>query len=260
MEQALRNNDKELMRYQKELQDRENQLKIDEMKQALAETKKIAGAYKASTKEYVREDENGEVVLCTDADLEQDSELGDEELGARYDIAELITDNQILLNRVDGLLDGDDYDDSISTRRSIDSRAEVESLTSSLIDGLYKQITSNEARQKKQGQGNKKGATNYVGSKKQVVTYEKQYRPPQPTKPAAKSRLFEYEKSQQKKPKLIGSAVKRPTTAKKGSSHNKSVTFAADASISAEISGGIDGSLSSTQAQYRHMKAMNDIK
>ena len=71
------------------------------MKQALEETKKIAGAYKASTRQYVREDENGEVVLMTDADLEVDSELDEGELGERYDIAELITDNQILFNRVD---------------------------------------------------------------------------------------------------------------------------------------------------------------
>ena len=83
------------------MQDRQNQLKIDEMKQALEETKKIAGAYKASTRQYVREDENGEVVLMTDADLEVDSELDEGELGERYDIAELITDNQILFNRVD---------------------------------------------------------------------------------------------------------------------------------------------------------------
>ena len=71
------------------------------MKEALEKTKKIAGAYKASTKQYVREDENGEVVLMTDADLEVDSELDEGELGERYDIAELITDNQILFNRVD---------------------------------------------------------------------------------------------------------------------------------------------------------------
>ena len=86
----------------------------------------------------MREDENGEVVLITDVDLDEDSEMDERELGEHYDIAELITDNQILLNRVDNLLDGEEYDDSLSMRQSIDSRADVESLTSSLIDGLYK--------------------------------------------------------------------------------------------------------------------------
>jgi hypothetical protein len=56
----------------------------------LEETKKIAGAYKASTREYVREDENGELVLVTDEDIDV---LNDGELGEAYDIAELITDN-----------------------------------------------------------------------------------------------------------------------------------------------------------------------
>ena len=193
METALKRNDKELVDYQKELQARQDQIKIDEMKRALEETKKIAGAYKATRKEYVREDENGEVVMLTDADLD-DSEMDAEELGEHYDVAELVTDNQILLNRVDMLLDGEDDNDPLSTRRSIDSRAEVESLTSSLIDGLYKQIKTNDVREKRQTGKNKKGPTNYVGSKKQVVTYEKEYKPSQPKKPAAKSRLFEYEK------------------------------------------------------------------
>ena len=177
METALKKNDKEMESYQRQLQERQNQIKIDEMKKALENTKKIAGAYKASTKQYVREDENGEVVLMTDADLEEDSELEDAELGERYDIAELVTDNQILLNRVDNLLDGEEDESLCNTRRSIDSRADVESLTSSLIDGLYKQIKNNDNREKKQSKGNKKGPTNYVGTKKQVVTYEKQYRP-----------------------------------------------------------------------------------
>ena len=91
MEQALKKNDRELAEYQRHLEERKNQLKINEMKEALAETKKIAGAYKASNKQYVREDENGEVVLITDADIE--SELDDDELRAEYDINELITDN-----------------------------------------------------------------------------------------------------------------------------------------------------------------------
>ena len=221
------------------------------MKEALAQTKKIAGAYKGKTKEYVREDENGEVVLITDVDLDEDSEMDERELGEHYDIAELITDNQILLNRVDNLLDGEEYDDSLSMRQSIDSRADVESLTSSLIDGLYKQINNNDNRQKKQSKGNKKGPTNYVSTKKQVVTYEKKYKPSQPKKPVAKSKLFEYEKNYKSKAAAV---TKRPTTAR---SANKSVTFADN---SVEFSGGLDGSLSSTQAQYRHMKAMQDIK
>ena len=165
------------------------------MKQALEETKKIAGAYKATRKEYVREDENGEVVMITDADLD-DSEMDEAELGEHYDVAELVTDNQILLNRVDMLLDGEDDNDMMSTRRSIDSRADMESLTSSLIDGLYKQIKSNDVREKQVSGGTMRGPTNYVGSKKQVVTYEKQYKPSQPKKPAAKSRLLDYEKGQ----------------------------------------------------------------
>lgn len=108
------------------------------MKDALEQTKKIAGAYKASTKEYVREDENGELVLITDEDI--DDELNESELRAEYDIAELVTDNQVLLNRVDLLLGDDPNCDGLSTRRSMESSAEVDSLTSSLIDGLYKQI------------------------------------------------------------------------------------------------------------------------
>lgn len=103
------------------------------MKQALKETKKIAGAYKASTREYVREDENGEVVLVTEDD---ELEFDDGAIREEYDVAEIIADNQVLLNRVDLLLEGDDYD-GLSTRRSLEQSAEVESLTSSLIDGLY---------------------------------------------------------------------------------------------------------------------------
>ena len=93
MEGALKQNDRELIKYQRELEERKNQLKIDEMKQALEETKKIAGAYKASTKEYVREDENGELVCVTDEDVDPD-EL---EMQSDYDVMELITDNQMLL-------------------------------------------------------------------------------------------------------------------------------------------------------------------
>ena len=104
------------------------------MKRALEETKKIAGAYKGSRRNYVREDDNGEVVMVTEPD-EFEERDGDDNLEA-YDVAELVTDNQILLNRVDQLLDGGD--DSLSTRRSIEQSGEVESLTESLIDGLFK--------------------------------------------------------------------------------------------------------------------------
>ena len=71
------------------------------MKQALEETKRIAGAYKGSRRDFVREDENGEVVMVTEPD-ELEYDRGDEEGDLEaYDVAELVTDNQILLNRVD---------------------------------------------------------------------------------------------------------------------------------------------------------------
>ena len=63
----------------------------------------------------MREDENGEVVMVSDAD--EDDE--DEDLDRNFDITELITDNQVLLNRVDQLLDGSE-DGFASTRRSMD--------------------------------------------------------------------------------------------------------------------------------------------
>ena len=85
--------------YEQELKERENQLKVEEMKRALEETKKIAGAYKGSRRDYVREDENGEVVMVTEPD-ELEYGDGEDNLEA-YDVAELVTDNQILLNRVD---------------------------------------------------------------------------------------------------------------------------------------------------------------
>jgi len=101
------------------------------MKRALEETKRIAGGYKGHSKDYVREDDNGEVVLVTDADVDED------DAGEEYDISELIADNRILLDRVGQLLDGGD-EDTLSTRRSIQDSGEVESLTSSLVDGLFK--------------------------------------------------------------------------------------------------------------------------
>ena len=85
--------------YERELKEREKQLKVEEMKRALEETKKIAGAYKGSRRDYVREDENGEVVMVTEPDEFEDRD-GEDNLEA-YDVAELVTDNQILLNRVD---------------------------------------------------------------------------------------------------------------------------------------------------------------
>ena len=183
--------------YEKELQDRENQLKVEEMKRALEETKKIAGAYKGSRRDYVREDENGEVVMVTEPDEFEDQD-GEDNLEA-YDVAELVTDNQILLNRVDQLLDGGD--DSLSTRRSIEQSGDVESLTESLIDGLFKQIKTQDAKQKKNGGYKQKKGTNYVSGKKQVVTFEKTYSPTKQKRPttATKSRLFEYEKTHQVK-------------------------------------------------------------
>ena len=64
-----------------------------------------------------------------------------------YDITELIADNRILLDRVDNMLEGDDG--ALSTRRSIQDSAEVDSLTSSLVDGLFKQIKAAEKKEKK---------------------------------------------------------------------------------------------------------------
>ena len=109
------------------------------MRRALEETKAIAGAYKGSkTKDYVREDENGDIVLCSDFGDDQ-SEVPDDEsvLAKNYDIAELVTDNQVLLDRVDALLGGEETEAGFSTHRSTGRSDEIESLTSSLIDGLY---------------------------------------------------------------------------------------------------------------------------
>ena len=87
-------NDKEIVQFQRELQENENQNKLDEMKVALEEAKRIAGGYKGTTKKYVREDENGEIVLITDADESDfDEDAENEYHGENFDIAELITDN-----------------------------------------------------------------------------------------------------------------------------------------------------------------------
>ena len=93
---AVRRNDQEMKAYEQELRDRANKIRLEEMNQALENTKKIAGAYKYSTK-VVREDENGEIVQLSDAEDEV-------ELEERVDVVELISDNQVLLNRVDQLL------------------------------------------------------------------------------------------------------------------------------------------------------------
>ena len=56
--------------YQRELQERTNKIKLDEMEKNLERTKKIAGAYKASTK-VVREDEDGEIVPVSDDEIDE---------------------------------------------------------------------------------------------------------------------------------------------------------------------------------------------
>ena len=80
--------------YEQEIKEQQRKLKIKELNKALENTKKIAGAYKHSTK-VVRETENGEVEQISDDEVEFEQ---------RVDVAELITDNQVLLNRVDQLL------------------------------------------------------------------------------------------------------------------------------------------------------------
>ena len=51
--------------YEQELRERANKIRIEEMNQALENTKKIAGGYKYS-KKIVREEENGEVIELSD--------------------------------------------------------------------------------------------------------------------------------------------------------------------------------------------------
>ena len=81
--------------YQREIKEHEDRLKVDEMKKQLERTKKIAGAYKHSTK-LVKEDENGELVQVSDDEVDDEVEFEE-----RIDVVELISDNQVLLNRVD---------------------------------------------------------------------------------------------------------------------------------------------------------------
>lgn len=121
------------------------------MKYALEKTKRIANACQAE--DAVQFDENGDVISIADSEDHD------------YDITELIADNRILLDRVDNMLEGDDC--ALSTRRSIQDSAEVESLTSSLVDGLFKQIKATEKKEKKnQGAPQQKSRTNLVSSKK----------------------------------------------------------------------------------------------
>ena len=117
--------------YQREIKEHEDRLKVDEMKKQLERTKKIAGAYKHSTK-LVKEDENGELVQVSDDEMDDEVEFEE-----RIDVVELISDNQVLLNRVDQLLL---ENKEIHTGQSYEQTDEVESLTDSLIDGLYKQM------------------------------------------------------------------------------------------------------------------------
>ena len=78
----------------------------------------------------MREKPDGEIEMISDG---EDDEV---ELESHVDIAELITDNQVLLNRVDKLLQMED--DEMTESYSEDQSSQVESLTSSLIDGLFK--------------------------------------------------------------------------------------------------------------------------
>lgn len=101
--------------------ERQNKIKHDEMRQALEETKKIAGGYRTDKRrDYVREDENGDVVLVTEEDDDVSRDSGEPD-PSECDIMELIADNRILLDRVDHMLEGDDLDETgFSTRRSMD--------------------------------------------------------------------------------------------------------------------------------------------
>ena len=138
--------------YEQEIKEQQRKLKIKELNKALENTKKIAGAYKHSTK-VVRENENGEVEQISDDEVEFEQ---------RVDVAELITDNQVLLNRVDQLLLQND--EEVSESYSEDQSSQVESLTSSLIDGLFKQMNTKEKPKKKE-------ATKHFGNKGKFQYY-----------------------------------------------------------------------------------------
>lgn len=165
------------------------------MKRALEETKRLAGQYKYHKKEKQADD-----VLLTeeDDDVVQEHE--------NYDITELMTDNRILLDRVDQLLDLNPLEESssgqaIPTYRSTEQSEELESLTSSLIDGLFSQLKKTDVREKTTAPciKKKKAPTNYVGAKKQVVTFDKASYAKKTSaakKPATKSRLFDYQQKQ----------------------------------------------------------------
>ena len=83
------------------------------MNEALEKTKKIAGSYRPSTG-----DDN------------------DDEVEHRLDIAEIIADNQVLLARVDQVLNSD------GTAAEELNDDDTHLLTESLINGLYHQVKS----------------------------------------------------------------------------------------------------------------------
>ena len=119
MQSVLKKNDRELKDYQNQLEERKQKVKLDEIKKAYEQTKKVAAGYSTENRrDYVREDENGEIVLITEEDdmVSRDGEPNPSE----YDISELIADNRILLDRVDQMLDGGDDTGGFSTRRSME--------------------------------------------------------------------------------------------------------------------------------------------
>ena len=122
-----------------------------------------------------------------------DGEDDEVELESHVDIAELITDNQVLLNRVDKLLQMED--DEMTESYSEDQSSQVESLTSSLIDGLFKQMNTKDKPKKKK-------ATNHFENKgKQYYNHENalKRKPVLPKNTAqGKSRLFDYEAKHKK--------------------------------------------------------------
>ena len=72
----------------------------------MKQTEKIAGAYKATTRDLVKEDENGELVLISDG--EDDYSDADSHYQAdKLDFDELMLDNKLLLNRIDQALEED---------------------------------------------------------------------------------------------------------------------------------------------------------
>ena len=170
------------------------------MRLALERTKQIAQASKkyqtAMGKRAKKVDENGDLVELEQEEDDYSEEFEGESDQVRisndFDIAELIADNQLLLNRVDALFNGDEENNSM--RRSQDDINQVESLTDSLIDGLYKQIQrQNQARQ---GQPKHKAGSSFSTSKKQILAYQKpskiQKKPEPKTKPALQKKSSQF--------------------------------------------------------------------